>query len=126
MSEIELSYVTITCEAPVVFYKYKEGAELGFPEIRELISYAEKLNHGKPYVTLSDVRVDMNITEAGKRFVEDLTNMPLFRGTAVLVKNSSYSFAANFLSAFSKKKYPFRAFTSREKALQWLQSLPLD
>jgi len=126
MSVIELSYVTIEYKAPIVYFSYKEGTELGFPEIRELISYAEKLSNGKPYVTFSDVRVNLNITEEGRRIVEDLNNMPLFRGTAALVKNSVYSFAANFMNNFSRKPYPFKVFTEKEKAINWLKSLSLD
>ena len=126
MSVIELSYVTIEYKAPIVYFSYKEGTELGFPEIRELISYAEKLSNGKPYVTFSDVRVNLNITEEGRRIVEDLNSMPLFRGTAALVKNSVYSFAANFMNNFSRKPYPFKVFTEKEKAINWLKSLSLD
>jgi hypothetical protein len=126
LGEIELSYVKISYQAPIVYFTYKEGAELGFPEIRETIAYAEKLSGGKPYVTFSDVRVDMNITEEGKRFVADLNNMPLFRGTAALVKNSMYSFAVNFMNNFGKKAYPFKAFSSKDEAIDWLKSLPLD
>jgi hypothetical protein len=126
MSEIELSYVTIKYKKPIVYFFYKEGTELGFPEIRELISYAEKLSSHKPYVTFSDVRVEMNITEEGKRVIADISNMPLFRGTAALVKNSVYKFGANFMSAFNKKGYPFRAFTDEREAIDWLLSLPLD
>jgi hypothetical protein len=73
MKEIDLSYVTIKYEEPIVYFIYKEGAQLGFPEIRELIFYAEKLSHFKPYVTFSDVRApEMGITNEGKRVVEDL------------------------------------------------------
>jgi hypothetical protein len=125
MTEIALSYVTIRYKAPIVYFIYKEGTQLGFPEIKELIKYAEKLSGGKPYVTFSDVTVDMNLTEEGKKFVANLDNMPLFRGTAALVKNNMFSFAANFMNAFSKKTYPFKAFVKEEKAIEWLQSLPL-
>jgi len=126
MDEVELPYVNIKYIAPVVYYQYKEGAELGFPEIREVIFYAEKLSGHKPYVTFADARVNMNITNEGKRVLQDLNNMPLFRGTAALVKNSMYQFAANFLNVYNKPKYPFRAFTSKEKAVSWLLSLPLE
>jgi hypothetical protein len=126
MHELKLSYVTIRYEKPIVYFKYKEGTELGFPEIRELITYAEKLSGHKPYVTFSDVRVGMNVTEEGKRFLANPDNMPLFRGTAALVKNSMMKFGANFLTRFNKNKYPFRAFTDKNDAIDWLKSLPLD
>ncbi len=123
---IDLSYVTITHKSPIICFAYKEGTELGFPEIKELISYAEKLSDYKPYVTLADARVNMNITNEGKRYVANTDHMPLFRGTAVLVKNSLYQLAVNFANAFNSPKYPIRAFTSEEKAIEWLMSLPLE
>ncbi len=111
---------------PIVYFKYKEGAELGFPEIKELIDYAEKLSGYKPYVTLADARVDINITNEGKRYVANTQHMPLFRGTAAVVKNTFYQFAANFAKGYHHHKYPFKAFTSMEKAEEWLLSLPLE
>jgi hypothetical protein len=126
MSEIMLPYVTIRYEAPIVYFTFKAGTELGFPEIRELISFTEKLTDYKPYVTFNDVRVEMNVTEEGKRVIDDVKNMPYFRGTAVVVKNSMYKYGANFLLYFNRKNYPFRAFTDKEKAIEWLLSLPLE
>ena len=123
---IELPYVSIKYINPIVFFTYKEGAELGFPEIKELICSAEQLSGQKPYVTFADARVNMNITNEGKRILEDLNNMPLFRGTAALVKTNIHKFAANLLSNYNGSKYPFRAFTSEEEAVTWLLSLPLD
>lgn len=123
--EITLPYVTITYIHPVVYFKYKENVELGFPEVEELIKYAERLSGNKPYVTLADVRDGISITNEGKRVVADIKNMPLFRGTAAVVKNDIYQLAANFLSLFNRPGYPFRAFTSKERAVEWLLTLPL-
>ena len=125
MNEIHLSYVSIHYSEPIVYFVYKEGAELGFPEIRELISYAEKLSNRKPYVTFADVRVNINITNEGKRVLQDVNNMPYFRGTAALVKNSIHKLAVDIMNNFNKPKYPFRAFTSKEEAIEWLLSLSL-
>jgi hypothetical protein len=126
MSEITLPYVHITYEAPIVYFRYVNEIELGFPEIRELIACAEKLSGKKPYVTLSDARVNIKITAEGKRVLTDPNNLPYFRGTAALVKNNMYKFAVEFLNFFDKPKYPFRAFTDEEEAVKWLKSLPLE
>ncbi len=127
MDTIDLPYVNIKYVEPIVNYIYKEGAQLGFPEVRELIFYAEKLSGYKPYFTFADVQAaNIDITNEGKRVVANVKNMPLFRGTAVLVKNSLYKFAANFLNDFNKPQYPFRAFTSKDEAIMWLLSLPRD
>jgi hypothetical protein len=126
MTEIQLPFATVHYDAPVVYFVYKDGAELGFPEIKEAIAISEKLSGGMPYVTFSDVRADVNITDQGRKYVADHNNMPLFRGSAILVTSTLYSFAVNFISHFRSAKYPFRAFVTEEKALEWLMSLPLD
>ena len=126
INEIELPYASIVCVNTIVYFTYKEGAELGFPEIRKLIDCAEKLSGHKPYVTFADARVNINVTNEGKRILSDVKNMPLFRGTAALVNNNLYKYAANFLSYYDRPKYPFRAFTSKEEAVNWLLSLPLE
>jgi hypothetical protein len=126
MSGIELSYVSIYYKSPVVYFTYKENTELGFPEIKELVKYAETLSKGRPYFTLSDVRVNkISVTEEGKKYLANFNHMPLFRGTAALVTNSMVQMAANFMDLFQKKPYPFKAFTNKEKALEWLMTLPL-
>ena len=128
MDTIELSYVKITYNEPIVYFRYTTGIELGFPEIRELISCAEKLSGYRPYVTCSDVRQhdDIKITAEGKRVLSDPMNLPYFRGTAALVKNNIYKFAVDFMNTFNKPKYPFKAFVKEEEAIDWLLSLPLD
>ncbi|HLP10537.1 MAG TPA: hypothetical protein VK177_01325 [Flavobacteriales bacterium] len=124
MNQVALPYADIVYEEPIVYFTFKENTELGFPEIRELIAVAEKLADYKPYFTLSDVRVNINITEEGKRVVDDIKNMPYFRGTAAIVKNNMYKYGANFMANFNRRNYPFRAFTNKEKAVEWLLSLP--
>lgn len=125
INSIELPYASITYIRPIVYYTYKEGAELGFPEIRKLIACAEELSTHTPYVTFADARLSINITNEGKRILSDINNMPLFRGTAALVPNSLYKYAANFFSFYNSPKYPFCAFTSKDEAINWLSSLPL-
>jgi len=125
-NRIDLPYVSITRDGTIICFQYKENTELGFPEIRELINCAEILSGNKPYVTFADVRINISITNEGKKVLSDMKNMPLFRGTAALVKNDLYKFAANFMNSFNKPEYPFRAFTSKEEAMEWLRSLPLN
>ena len=121
--DIELPYSNIYYEAPIIYIEYKKDAELGFGEIRQLISTAEKLSGGKPYVVLSDVRNGVNITPMGKKLAADPGTMPLHRGSAVLLRNNMQRLAANFFG--SKNPYPFKAFTDKQKAVEWLLTLPL-
>lgn len=118
---IELPFATMYYEKQVVHIVLKKGSELGFPEIRSLTEHAEKLSGNRPYLVLSDSRAGVSVTPEGRKMAGDAKASPLNRGTAVLVKNSLISFAANFFT--SKPGYPFHAFTDREKALEWLEKL---
>jgi hypothetical protein len=125
MKQIKSPYATISYKAPIVSYSFKKGVELGFPEMLELIAHAEALSNHKPYVVLSDMRRNVQVTPEGKRTVADKNKVPLTRGSAMLVKEPELKSTANFFSEKNNPAYPFRAFTSRRKAIEWLRKLPV-
>ena len=122
--ETELPYSNIYYEAPIVYIEYKKDAELGFGEIRQVVAMAEQLSGHKPYVVLSDVREGISVTPMGKKISADPGTAPLHRGTALLLKNSMLRLAANFFG--TSNPYPFKAFTDKQKAIDWLLTLPLN
>ena len=126
IGEMELEYVKVYYRAPIVYMVFKEGVELGIPEIRELITCAEMLSEKKPYVIFCDARVKMDVTAEGRRLTASGKAAPLHRGTAVLVKNTLYQYAATLFSKFEKPQFPYRVFTDEQEALDWLLQLPLS
>lgn len=127
MDEIKLQYVTIKYIKPVVYFTFTTDTELGFPEIKELVSCAEKLSGGVNYFTLADIReISISVTNEGRRMVKNNSAMPFFRGNAVVVKNNLYKYTIDFLASISSSIYPLRAFTSKEEAVNWLLTLPLN
>jgi len=123
---INLGYVKIHYEEPIVYFVFSDNVELGFPEIRELTASAEKLSNNRPYLSFSDARVNVNVTHEGRKFAADINEAPLHRGTAVLVKNTALKIAANFFMNFGQPKYPFRAFTDETEAIQWLLKINIE
>jgi hypothetical protein len=91
MEGIELEYVKIFYKAPIIHLVFKEGTELGIPEVLELTTCAEKLSGGKPYVILSDVRVNMDVTHEGRRLAARSEEAPLHKASAVLVKKIPFT-----------------------------------
>jgi hypothetical protein len=122
---MELEFVKIFHKAPIIHMIFKDGAELGIPEILELNAHAEKLCDKKPYVVLTDVRVNLDVTHEGRRLAANAKACPFQRGTAVLVKNTVYQYAATLFSKFDKPEFPYRVFTDEQEALNWLLQLPL-
>lgn len=126
MNETVLSYVTIRYDAPIIYLTFKEGSELGFPEIKELTFYAEKLSNKKNYVVFSDVREIVTVTPEGKKHALENKHAPFHKGAAVLVKNTAYSLAANLFIGLSQPEFPYKVFTDEQKAKEWLLTLPLE
>lgn len=125
MKEVVLPYARLYYVAPIVFIDYQRNAELGFVEIRELIAVSEKLSGGRPYVALSDVRRGVRVTPMGKKVVSHPGEAPLHCGTAVVVHGEMMRMAANFFGKLSPPPYPFKAYTTRQPAIDWLLTLPL-
>ncbi|MGZ3862763.1 MAG: DUF7793 family protein [Bacteroidia bacterium] len=123
MSYINLPYATLHYEDPIVYIVFREKAQLGFIEIRELNNWAEKLSNGRPYFTLSRVPMDLDITPMGKRLAGDIKEAPLCKGTAIVVKKDIVMYAANFFHAFKKTRFHFKAFTEEKEAVDWLLNL---
>jgi hypothetical protein len=123
--EIELKYATLHYEAPIVFVNFKEGAELGFTELRELIALAEKLSGKEPYVVFSDASAGVQVTPEGRRISSNSKEAPLHMGSAILVSSNMQRAVINFFNGFQTPAYPFRAFTDKHEAIEWLLKLPL-
>ena len=126
MEQINLTYATIRYQEPIVYLTFKAGAELGFPEMKELVDCAEKLCDKKNYFILSDVREHISVTAEGKRYSAQNRNSPYQRGTAVLVKNSLYKLAVNVFLGIQEPEFPYSVFTEEQKAIDWLLNLPLE
>src|SRR5262245_21908112 len=94
----QLDYVHISYQEPIVILEFRDGAELGFPEIAELTHWCEVMSNKRPYVVLSDVRVSVNVTAEGRRAAADPKGAPLHRGTALLVNSSMLKAAMNFFN----------------------------
>lgn len=125
MNELKLSYATIRYEAPIIYITFKQGSELGFPEMKELVHYAELLSEHKNYFVFSHVGDNVSVTQEGRRFAFETKNSPYQKGTAVLVKNNVVSLAANLYVGFKDPAFPYKVFTEKQKAIDWLLSLPL-
>lgn len=121
--EIILEYATLYYEEPIVYIVFNDGVELGFPETKELISCAEKLSDYKPYFVFSDVRANVQVTREGKRVARDRNQAPLHLGSAILLNSTMLKFGINFFKDIGDPSYPFRAFTDKQEAINWLLKL---
>ncbi len=120
MNKIEFSHTTVELRLGIVWLLFKENAELGVDEIKELIKATEKLSDYKPYLLMSDVRVNLSITPEARKVAADEKEAPLLVANAVIVNNLAIRLTANFFSSFNKPHFEFKVFNSEKKAIDWL------
>jgi hypothetical protein len=123
MTLIDSNNVNMYYGDPVVHIVFDEDIELGFSQIREIFGQAEKLSGHKPHVILAEVKADVSITQAGRRFGLRKEEAPFHRGTAVVIKKELYPLAVAFLNYTPNLEYPFRVFADKEKAIRWLNGI---
>ncbi len=126
MKEIVSEYGAAKYEHPIVSFTFKDGLELGFPEMYELIAQAEELSERKPYVVLCDLRVNMKVTREGKRTVANKRDVPFKRATALLVNPDKLNQEVNYFSEVKGTDYPYKVFTDKEAAIHWLKQIPVE
>jgi hypothetical protein len=125
MDEFILPRFSVKYVDPIIYCKYNEETELGFPEIIELASYIESLGNKKPYLIFLDVSLIRTVTNEGRRMMERYRNISFCMGTAVFVNENKYECTRNFVNSYNTK-FPFRAFNAEKEAIDWLLSLSLD
>ncbi|HXB38909.1 MAG TPA: hypothetical protein VNZ49_00110 [Bacteroidia bacterium] len=121
--KVELAYGYLHHRGQVVYITFKDETEIGFFEVRELIGCAEKLSGYKPYFVFADARERVAVTPLGISAVGNKKGAPLCRGTAVLVNSSLLKVAANIFGKFVRPVFPYKAFTNKNEAFEWLYSL---
>lgn len=123
MKNIALPYAEMHYEEPIIKIVFKEEAQLGFLEMRELAKTAEKLSEGRSYFTLCYVPEIANVTPLGRKVAADIAEAPLNKATAVIVKQEIVGSTSSNFYPEKKSRSLLKVFTDTEKAYQWLTKL---
>jgi hypothetical protein len=123
MKNIALPYAVMRFEEPIVSIIFKEKAQLGFVEMRELKKNAENLSGGKCFYTICYLPSVINLTPLGKKVVSDIRETPLNKATAIVIKDNSNKQIPGFINKLKRSKLQIRMFANGEEAREWLLSL---
>lgn len=120
MEEIKFDYLTIQYEAPFVYHRYTKSIMIDVEKIKEIIDADEKLSKGKPYLLLSDTRMQIEMSpDAYKEVQEDLRTGKII-ANAVVVKWLAQRLVAKVFSDVNKPIHPFEVFSDEAEAVKWL------
>ncbi|EJF54345.1 hypothetical protein SapgrDRAFT_2689 [Saprospira grandis DSM 2844] len=75
----------------------------------------------QPIYALFDIRKIKGFTKDGRDYFAN-DPKPMGRSAAILVGLGISRIVANFMLGMNKPPYPIKAFSNREKALNWLES----
>jgi hypothetical protein len=81
-----------------------------------------KLCKGKSYPMYTDFRNLKAINKEARSYLSKGDSVSLITAGAFLIKNIAQEIIANFFIHFDRPKVPTKFFSSKEKALQWLQA----
>ena len=121
MKKIELSYATLEIREGIIWLIFKEDAELDVKDVKEFTSICEELSNHKPYLLISDARVNLSITSDARKAAASKEISPLLVANAVLVNNTAVRLVANFFTSMNKPHFKYKVFKGEEEALMWLK-----
>lgn len=121
MEKVELPYATLENRKGIIWLVIKEDADWDVKEIKEFTSVCEKLSNNKPYLLVTDARVNLSITSDARKAVASKEVSPLLVANAVLVNNTAVRLVANFFARVNKPHFKYKVFNGEEEALTWLK-----
>jgi hypothetical protein len=122
MNEIILPYASLKYVAPIIYCKYNKGAELGIPEIKELLSCIGRLAGKKSYLLFIDLFSFRNTTNEGKKKLKE--QFQACKGVSIFINKDREACTQGIANTFNTMNSPVRVFTSGQDAIDWLFTLP--
>jgi len=122
ITEIDLNEVNISLRSDGIMYVFlKENCVLDINLQDKLIDSYNTITGGKltPFLFMADTGVSVT-KEARDNAILIEERSPCI-ASAVIVNNLAYKLVANFYLQFNKPKRPYKVFSNKSDALEWLK-----
>jgi hypothetical protein len=97
-----------------------ENAKIGIAEMVENVMSANALANGKKYLKLVEGNKNVSVTKEARDLSAAMKEWDNSIAVALVVKSMTNKIIANFYINFNKPAVPTRIFTTKEKAIEWL------
>lgn len=122
IKEIDTPKVYLALRKDGIGYVYlKDHTELNIELQTELLKHYDDLNDKKLTPFLFEAGEGVTITKEARDNATLIEDISALKASAVVVDNLAYKMIANFYLAFNKPKRPYKVFSKREEAIQWLK-----
>jgi hypothetical protein len=109
-------------EDGILYFEYFPGVEISMEDAIEISERQRQLIEGKRRPVLGDISQVRSISREARTYFASDDFQETNSALALLVNSPVSKVIGNMFIGFSKTIFPTRLFTSRSKALEWLQA----
>lgn len=120
MNQIVLPFATLEYKEPILYIRFKENVVLDVNEVNAISEVSEKVTMGKPRLVLTDARIPVDITPAGRRASANAKNRHKVIASAIIVKWLGQRLIVDVYNMLNKPQFPMKVFTEEDTAVKWL------
>lgn len=118
--ETDLPYAYLLLEEGIMYVTYKEGY-LELEGARQVVQARHELSAGRDYPVLVDDRGMKGMSKEARDYLSHEDGLKYVKAGAILAQSGFTMILGNFFLKVSGPEIPARLFTSKQKALTWLQ-----
>ena len=121
-TKIETAVASHFIKDDILYIVFHQDADVDIDDMLESKKARLKLQKEKAMKVLVDVRAMYQISKEARELSAKQENSELSVAMAILSESISSKLFANFFIKFNKPTTPTKMFTSKEKALKWLNN----
>lgn len=118
----ENQYVKFWIEDGILYNQFKESAILDEKVVKELIDLRHRESNNNHQYWCYDFTQVTSMPKTGRDYAEKHGQDFLY-ATAAVVNNPIQVFIINLFTTLKRPKVPFKAFSTKEDAVKWLNEL---
>lgn len=103
----------------ILYSEFKQEVTLDVPVSQQCINLRHEISAGEHQYWLYDFKYIKKMPSEGKEYA-DRYGQDYLHAAAALVHNHIQKYIVNIFIAIKKPKVPFRAFTNKQEAIEWL------
>ncbi|HEX8549098.1 MAG TPA: hypothetical protein VF691_19180 [Cytophagaceae bacterium] len=120
-NHFENSDIEFWLEDGILHGSIKKDVVITTDNAKVMVEARLKLCKGISYPMFTDFRNLKSIDKSARSYLSKGESVMLITAGAFLIKNVTQEVIANFFIHFDRPKVPTKFFTSKEKALKWLE-----
>jgi hypothetical protein len=122
MKQLENEHVVFWIEDKILYSKFKHEIILNPAVCSEFIRLRHEISAGEKQYWCYDFKHVISMPREGKEYAEQY-GQDYLHASAAVVYNHLQKFIVNIFISIKNPKIPFKAFTNKEKAVQWLKEI---